>query len=116
MTGPTPKTSVTVVRPAARAPPGRLGHLQAQIQLSLPSGQPLPRNRLQKLQPGAVMRRPDVLDLPRPAMVGAHNLNRRRARRRPHRPHIRHPATLEPPASAQNQSPQGANQQVSETI
>jgi hypothetical protein len=31
---------------------------------------------------------------------GARDLHRRRARRRPHRPRIRHPATLRPPISA----------------
>jgi hypothetical protein len=51
-------------RPAARASPGRLGELQAQVQLLLPGAQPLPRDRLQQFQLGVVMRRPDVLDLP----------------------------------------------------
>jgi hypothetical protein len=36
----------------------------------LPDGQPLPRNGLQQLQLGVIVRGTDVLDLPRPAMAG----------------------------------------------
>ena len=58
------------------------------------------------------MRGPDVLDLPRPAVIGVHDLHRRRARRRLHRAHIGHPATLEPRASAQIRMRKPANPQV----
>jgi hypothetical protein len=61
---------------------------EAQIQHALPGGQPLPRDRLQQFQLGVIMRGPDVLDLPRPAMVGVHDLHRYGARRRPDRPHV----------------------------
>jgi hypothetical protein len=85
---------------------------RAQIQHALPGGQPLPCDSFEQLQLGVIMRGPDVLDLPRPAMAGVHDLNRRRARRRLHRPHIRHPATLEPRASAQIRTPKTTNPQV----
>jgi hypothetical protein len=68
----------------------------------LPGGQPLPRDGLQQLQLG-IMRGTDVLDLPRPAMAGAHDLRRDGARCRPDRPQIRHRATLRPLISAQIQ-------------
>src|SRR5262249_22829914 len=67
---------------------------QAQIQLTLPSRQPLPRDRLQQLQLGLIVSRADVLDLPRPAMRGVHDLNGHRPRRCPDRPHVRHSPTL----------------------
>lgn len=63
---------------------------QTQIQLALPHGQPLPRHRLQQLQVRVGMRRPDVLDVPRPAVLGVHDLHRPRPGRRLHRPHVRH--------------------------
>jgi hypothetical protein len=65
-------------RPAARAPPGGLGALQAQPKLALTSSQPLPRRRFQQLQLSIVMGGPDVLDIPRPA----HPTSARSARRR----------------------------------
>ena len=43
---------------------------------------------------------------------GVHDLHRRRARRRLHRPHIRHPATLRPRISAPTQLPRTKNMQV----
>ena len=57
------------------------------------SGTPQGRG-LQQLHLGAAVRRPQVLDLARPTAGEVHDLHRRRARRRLHRPHIRHPATL----------------------
>ncbi len=69
---------------------------RAQIQHALPGGQPLPRDGLQQFQLGVIMRGPDVLDLPRPAMAGVHDLHRDGARCRPDCPHIRHRATLRP--------------------
>jgi hypothetical protein len=79
-----------------RQRPARRRGVQAQVQLTLPGRQPLPRDRLQQLQLTIVMRRADVLDLPRPAVRGVHDLHRDRARRCPDRPHIRHPPTLRP--------------------
>ena len=38
--------------------------------------QPLPGNRLEDLHLRSSVRRPDMLDLPRPATVGLHDLNR----------------------------------------
>jgi hypothetical protein len=46
---------------------------RAEIQRALPGRQPLRRDGLEELQLGLLMRRPDVLDLPRPAMVGVHD-------------------------------------------
>jgi hypothetical protein len=47
---------ITECRPAGTA--------QAQLKLALAGGQALPRDRLQHLQLGVVMRRADVLDIP----------------------------------------------------
>jgi hypothetical protein len=82
------------MRSAAARP--RRCRTRAQIQHALPGGQPLPRDGLQQFQVGVIMRGPDVLDLPRPAMAGVHDLHRDGARCRPDRPHIRHRATLRP--------------------
>ena len=60
------------------------------------------------------MRRAQMLDLPRPPLQGVHDLHRRRARRRPHRPRIRHQATSEPLISAHTQVPRTTKPQVSE--
>jgi hypothetical protein len=60
-------------RPAARAPPGRLGALQAQVKLALPSGQPLPCCGLQQRQLSIVVRGTDVLDVPRPTPRRVHD-------------------------------------------
>ena len=79
-----------------RQRPARRPGVQAQVQLALPSRQPLPRRRLQQLHLSVAMRRPQMLDLPRPAMRGVHDLHGRRARRRVDRPHVRHQATLRP--------------------
>jgi hypothetical protein len=84
-------------RPAASPGCG----VQAQVKLALPGRHPLHRRSLQRLQLGFIVRRADVLDLPRPPPRGPRDLHRRRARRRLHRPHIRHRATLRPPLSAQ---------------
>ena len=49
---------------------------------------------------------------PRPAARGVHNLHRDGARRRLHRPHLRHPAALRPTISAQIQLSRTQNKQV----
>jgi hypothetical protein len=51
---------------------------------------PLPRRGLQRLQLGLVVRRPEVLDVPRPPPRQVHELNRCPARLGVHRPAIRH--------------------------
>lgn len=53
-------------RPAASTPPGRLSRIQAQIKLALPGRQALTRRGFQHLQPGFVVSRSDVPDIPRP--------------------------------------------------
>jgi hypothetical protein len=83
-----------------RQRPARRTGIQAQVQLALPGSQPLPGGRLQQLHLSVVMRRAEVLDIPRPAMRGVHDLHRGGARRCPDRPHIRHPATLRAAISA----------------
>ena len=93
-------------RPALRR------RIQAQLQLALPGCQPLPGDRLQQLQLAIIVRRADVLDLPRSPMRGVHDLHRDRARRRLHRPEIRHPATLRPRISAHIRLHQTENMQV----
>ena len=50
-----------------------------------------------------ILRRPEVLDLPRPAPRGPHDLHRGRARRGLHGPHVRHQATLRATPGAQVQ-------------
>ena len=70
---------------------------RAKAKDALPGGQALPRDGLQEFQFAIVMRRPHVLDVSRFPPRGVHDLHRRRARGRLHRPHIRHPATLRPP-------------------
>ena len=72
-----------------RQRPARRAGVQAQVQLALPGRQPLPRGRFQQLQLRVVMRRAEVLDIPRPAPRRMHDLHRRRARGRLHRPQIR---------------------------
>jgi hypothetical protein len=47
-------------------PPGRAASVQAEIKLALPRRHPLTGYGLQHLQLGVVVRRPDVLDIPRP--------------------------------------------------
>jgi len=80
--------------------PGVSIRLQAQIELALPGRQPLPRRGLQQLHPGVVMRRPQMVDLAGTAAGGIHDLHRRGARGRLHRPQIGgHPLTLRPAAS-----------------
>jgi hypothetical protein len=54
---------------------------RAQIQHTLPGGQPLPCSGFEEPQFGVIIRGSDVLYLPPPAMVGVHDLNRRPARR-----------------------------------
>ncbi len=85
---------------------------QAQVKLTLPRGQPLPRSSLQQLQLPVIVSRADVLDLPRPPVPGVHDLHRRGTRRRPDRPHIRHPVTLGPRISVQIQLPRTDNMHV----
>jgi hypothetical protein len=79
-----------------RQEPASRSLVQAQVKLALPRGQPLPRRGLQQLQFRVIVSRAQVLDLPRPPVRGVHNLHRGGTRRRLHRPHIRHPATLRP--------------------
>jgi len=86
--------------------------LQAQAEFRLPGRDPLPPRGLQHLHPGLVVRRPQVLDLPRAPPRRPHDLHRRRARLRPHRPHIRHQPTLRATVSAQLQPPGTESQQL----
>jgi hypothetical protein len=68
------------------------GHpdIQAQVELALPSGQPLPRRGLEHLQLLLVVRRAQMLDIGHPAPGAMHDLHRLRPRRGPHRAHVRH--------------------------
>jgi hypothetical protein len=66
---------------------------QAEIQLGLPTGQPLPRRGLQRFQLCIVVGRPDVLDRARPVPGAVHDLYRPRSRRRPHGAHVGHDPT-----------------------
>jgi len=80
-----------------RQRPARRGGVQAQVKLTLTGRQPRPGRGLQQLHLSAAMRRPQMLDLPRPPAGGVHDLDSRRARRCLDRPHIRgHRATLRP--------------------
>lgn len=72
----------------------------------------MPRCRLQQLQLHVIVSRADVLDSPRPVMRHIDDLDRRRTRRRLHRPHIRQLATLRPPISVQIRSLQAEKPQV----
>jgi hypothetical protein len=57
--------------------PARLRRrVQTQIQLALTGGQPLPGDGLQQLEIDIVVRRPDVLDVPRALPRRVHDLNR----------------------------------------
>jgi hypothetical protein len=85
--------SIGLAYAAAQRPASRTG-IHAQVKLTLPRGQPLPRDGSQQLQSRVIVSRADVLDLPRPPVRGVYDLHRRGTRRRLHRPHIRHPATL----------------------
>jgi len=93
-------------RPASRS------RIQAQVKLTLPGRQPLPRRSLQQLQLRTIVGPADVLDLPRSVMERVDDLHRRGARRGLHRPHIRHRASLRPRISAQIQLPLTENVQV----
>jgi hypothetical protein len=62
-----------------RQRPARRPRIQAQVQHALTGREPLPRRRLQQLQPGIIVGRADVLDVPRPAVGGVHDLHGRRA-------------------------------------
>ena len=88
-------------RTASRAPRAQSsarGRAHSARQSGLPGG------HLQNLQLSLVMRRPNVLDIPRSPPRRVHDLHRRTRRRR-HRPHIRgHQATLRPRISAQIRS------------
>jgi hypothetical protein len=57
-------------------PPRRRG-LQAQVQLALPGRQLLPPGGLQQLYLSRGMRRPQMLDIPRPAAGRVHDLHGR---------------------------------------
>ena len=75
--------------------------------------QPLPGDSLQHLYLGWGMRRPDVLDLPRPTPVRVHDLHRGRPAPGLHRPDVRHQHRLEnttplvhnPPTKSPSQGP-----------
>jgi hypothetical protein len=66
-------------------------------------------SRLHPETPQRQRRRPQVLDLPRPAPPGPHDLHRGRARGGLHCPHVRHQATLRATPSAQIQLSRTAN-------
>jgi hypothetical protein len=93
-------------RPVSRS------RIQAQVKLTLPGSQPLPRHRLQQLQLRVIVSRADVLDIAGPATGGVPDLDRSGTRRRLHRPHIRHRASLRPPINAQIRPPQTRKPQV----
>lgn len=65
--------------PLGRRSAARRPHLQAEVQLALASCQLLPPSGLQQFHLSRVMRRPQMLDIPRPAVRGMHDLNGRRA-------------------------------------
>src|SRR5690606_41731129 len=54
----------------------RSDEVQAEVELGLPGGETLPRHRLERLQRRVVVRRADMLDVPRPAARGMHDLYR----------------------------------------
>jgi hypothetical protein len=62
-----------------RQRPARHPRLQAEVQLALPGCQLLPPGGLQQFHLGRGMRRPQMLDIPRPAVPGVHDLHGRRA-------------------------------------
>jgi hypothetical protein len=76
-----------------------------EVQPVLVAVQPLPGDSLQHLHLDWGMRRPDVLDLPRPTPVRMHDLHRGRLARGLHRPNIRHQHRLENPASLVHNAP-----------
>jgi hypothetical protein len=57
-------------------------------ELGLAGRQTIPSGRFQYLQLGVVMRRPEMLDIPRTTPRRVHDLHRRRTRRRLHRAHV----------------------------
>jgi hypothetical protein len=59
--------------------PARHSCLKAEVQLALPGCQLLPRGGLQQFHLSRGMRRPQVPDIPRPAVRGVHDLHGRRA-------------------------------------
>jgi len=87
---------------------------RAQIQHALRRRQPLLRRRLQRFRLRLITRRAQMPDLPRPPLREVHDLHRRRARRRPHRPQIRPPGHLRTLISAHTQAPRTTKPQVSE--
>jgi hypothetical protein len=104
-----PSTSYARHRPSHRCPirdeaissgpagprPGR-----PEVKLQLPGREPLPGSGLQRLQLCVIVRRADVLDLPRPAPRGSHDLNRGLPRRGRHCANVRHPTRLRVTAKA----------------
>ena len=64
----------------------------SEVELRLPGRQALPRYGLQRLQLGVIARRAEVLDVPRPAAGGPHDLHRRRQPALP-RKRLVHPFT-----------------------
>src|SRR3954447_26546479 len=71
-----------------------------------------PAPRPQRLNLGLVVAGSDVLDPPRPAPGGPHDLHPGGPRRRPHGAHVGHQPTLRPPISAQVRAPHLKNPQV----
>jgi hypothetical protein len=78
--------------------------VQAEIQLRLTGRDPLRGNRLQRRQLAGIMRRAEMLVLPRAPPRGPHHLHRHHPRRGPHRPHVRHRGRLRASLSAQIQA------------
>ena len=90
-------------RAGDRQRPGLPRTAQPEAELHLPGRHALLRRGLQHLKFRLIVRRPEVLDLSRPAMRGPHDLHRDRVLRGLHCPHIRHQATLRAAPSAQVQ-------------
>jgi hypothetical protein len=74
--------------------------VQAEIQLRLPSGDPLGGDDLQRGKLVGIVRRTQMLDAPRALPRGSHDLHRRGSGSGPHRPHVRHRGRLRAPVSA----------------
>jgi hypothetical protein len=62
-----------------RQRPARRPRIKSQVELALPGGELLPCSRLQQLHLSWGMRRAQMLDVPRPAMGGVHDLHGCRA-------------------------------------
>jgi hypothetical protein len=82
--------SATRDRQRTTPPASRHGgrEVQTQIELGLAGRQTIPSGGFQYLQLGVVMRRPEMLDIPRTTPRRVHDLHRRRTRRCLHRAHV----------------------------